>query len=186
MEEYKTGQPLFSCRSDFSEKTLKDFYLYNHLLKPWGKVCIICIAACVLILVVLSLVTGEVTSTTKLFFVLVAALIALLFVLYRVEVKTTLKRIIEYSGGQTSGEDFVTQCDFYENGFHQSSARQDLDVSYESIKRVVVHKSYIYLTSKARVSYILDRNGFTAENERDFLDLMAAKGLKIQYVKPVY
>ena len=186
MEDRFDTQPLFSCCSNFNEKALKDFFFYNHVFSMKNRICIIVLTLLTVMMIGLCVWTGEISSEIIMFFAVLAAIIVMMLVLYRVEVKTTIKRIREISGGEDDPDNYISRADFFEDVFEQRTPRQNLRVSYDSIKRVVVHKSYIYLTSKTRVSYILDRGGFTAGSARGLLDFLAAKGMPVQFVKPVY
>lgn len=107
---------------------------------------------------------------------MIAVVVLLKFVGYRRSLKLTLQRDMELNGGEP-----VQLCTTVSEGGLVCRTNVDApEVPFSSVKKVVQTKNLIILISKARLAFVLTRDGFTKGTAQELLQFLRGKGIKVK------
>lgn len=108
--------------------------------------------------------------------ILLAVVAALKVIGWHRSVKLTLQRDLELNGGEPVQLEIAVTEDAI-----RAQTRQDApEILFSSIKKVTQTKNLIILISKARLAFVLTRDGFTRGTADEFLKFLRDKGLKVK------
>lgn len=108
--------------------------------------------------------------------ILLAAVIALKVVGYHRSVKLALQRDLELNGG----EPVKLEVAVTEDAIRAQTRVDAPEIPFSSIKKVIQTKNLIVLISKARLAFVLTKDGFTRGTAAEFLQFLRNKGIKVK------
>ena len=95
---------------------------------------------------------------------------------YRRDAKIALRREIEINGvNPVANHIVVTEC-----GISSHYPNSSAGLSFTSIKKVRQSKNLIYLTTKAKITWIIPKATFTKGTADEFLTFLKSKGFKVR------
>lgn len=155
------------------KELIKEIFRFFYFQRKFRVVCNVLLSLSFLVNVLIAIF-----EKTMNWFVLIGVPLFFLYQIYIYirQVNVTIKRDEEVFSGEILVKTIVTneyiQC-LAPNGSVQN-------VTYDKIKNAVQTKKLILLRSKASLTYILRKDGFTKGTREEFLAFLVTKGVKIK------
>lgn len=164
---------LFENRYIRNEEWAKDIYYYFYFCRVGTVVPSILFFAVLLIGVFCAIAFNRFYWA---FFVYPVLWMALLFVLYRCNVKSTLKKDLQAHGEAVQITSFVSDAAVR---VEKSTAEQS-ELLFADVKKAVFTDRFIFLWSKTNAVYSFKKDGFSVGDEEGFVAFLEAKGFKVK------
>ena len=155
------------------EEHIKEFYL-RSLLSP------VFITGCVIsFIVVIGVVLWTLFVGFDAMWTFVGA-VWLFYPLFRIytcfrSISLYKLRLKESYGGELPPQEYCFLDDCVVNGKDENQR-----LSYEDIKKVILTKNLILLRTGSKLNHIIPRDSFMKGTEKEFLDFMRSKGIKVK------
>ena len=172
-EEMLEEKSVFINKYKVYDKYFKEFYL-NSLVSP------IFIISCIISVIIVSCaIYLNVVSGFDLFWTC-AGIIWFIIPIYRIytyfrAIGISKARLMESYGGEipTQSYYFLEDCVMNEENKNQR-------MIYSDITKVILTKNLILLRTKSQLNHIIPRDSFVKGTEKDFLNFMHCKGIKVK------
>ncbi len=166
-------EPIFENRYIRDKETAKEISAFLYLKRPSGIVVGILCALCFAVHLTFLILGYE---YSVLGFILLPTYLAYKYYCYFVSKNSFIKRDAEISKG-----DIVITTGVYEDHITVTASNGSVvELEYDKIKKISVTKNYILILSKARLIYILKKDGFTKGSLSEFTAFIKSKGIKIK------
>lgn len=158
------------------EKFTKEFFYYYSYKRPVG---ILLTVFCILALV--SGIVGIVIS--KEYFNIITVMLSIYILVFRaVRINKSIKITIQRDKESNHGNLLSVQNLVTENSITVKSSLNNDGVEYSlsDITKAYRSKNYIYLVSKAKLTFAFDINNFSKGTPEEFVEFIRQKGIKIK------
>lgn len=159
--------------------TVKEMYSYEFFKKPKQIVLFALLAFFVILYVGVNIweyVYYGIWSMEYWIFVPWLLISLLEFLMYKVSVKTTLKRDLEVCGKELEAKFKVTS----DSIIGESMTGSVTETGFDKIKSAVQTKNLIILRSKANLLFVFRKDGFSIGTKEDFVAFLKNKGIKVR------
>ena len=159
--------------------TVKEMYGYEYFKKPRQIVIFALLAFFVILYVGFSIweyVCFGIWSMSYWIIVLYLLVPTVEFLLYKVSVKTMLKRDLEMCGKEFEAKFKLTSDSIIGEGMNGGVT----ETGFDKIKSSVQTKNLIVLRSKANLLFVFRKDGFSIGTKEDFVDFLKNKGIKVR------
>ncbi len=166
-------ETLFENKHVRTKEVLKEFYRHYFFGRTVTIICYGILLVVLLLNIILALL-GRGYSVWVMVFV--PLFIGLQIFNYYRALNIAAKRDKEVGGGEISVETLV-----FDDHIQSTSSNGAVNkLGYGSIKSVTATKNLIFITSEARMIYILRKDGFTKGTYEAFMGFLINKGIKVK------
>lgn len=175
------NETLFENRFVRDEATAKEVYGYYFFKRPL-MIALYVIIAINALAHILTLILGfSEVKDVYLPFILLAFILAMMFVAYRSQVKALVSRDDESAGG----EEFFNELRVTDSEISITSPVGSQSIGIDKLKYAFVTRNYICVVTKARLMYIFKKDSFTIGDSYGFIAFLREKGIKVRGKKTV-
>ena len=169
-------ETLFENEFARDEGTAKEIYRYWYFKKPLLVVVYIYLGIYALSCILGFIIDFQSAKESMPIFVMVIFFLSFMLISYRSQVKAMIQRDKEISGG----EPLCCKISVTEQQMTLSTLENRTPISIDNLKSAFVTNNYIVVVTKARLMFILKKDGFTLGDCDGFIAFLREKGIKIR------